>query len=1193
MSPRSVQARALAFAFLLLAAGVARAQQLILDDTLQGSTTGLRSGGSFVAGGWRVDGQYDSIYWHLPTVEHGAAEWELRGLEPGECRSELIDSTELFHMYDHTYAGSDTNYNPGYRDNPYKHFVRKQGCIDIAPDRAKIVWKIGEEFEEVGTQPLSWDSARTYRFREEWGPDGDGRSTVRLFRDGVLRGSASAPGIYAPAGHSIRIGASTRRDPASGAPLGAVYANLKVWDLSAGGVPAPQVTSPAAGARSRSPLVFVEWTGSGVRFQARANVADDPEAEAAWDSGEVVSGQRFTFTGALPDRERYYVFVRAGTTAEWSPWSAPGRWFAVDSSFMPPGPDRVVLRGNSLTDHRGPFLALGATYFSALRLARTDRARLASDLTFLGSRGFEYVRVLSMVGWNSSWRGIEIAPVSFTGQDVAFVPAWPDYWQQFRDLIDIVHQHGLRAQVTVFADAQLMPSKPARIAHMETLLQNLAGREHKVVLLEVANEAWQNGFPGAQGIADLREFGAFLAQRTEVPVALSAPLGGTNAALTELYAGSAADIATEHFTRDTSTSEGGWLPVRDCWRVELASGVPPVSSNEPIGPGSSVSRETDPIKLVMSAAFAWGANLPMYVFHSSAGVRSLERFEDMAGIGDFVRLADILPPDLSSWVRNDGLEPSAPFTIFADGQANRYWPDAPGATRGVVRNTGKTKGAEFVTLPIGVLAAGVEMEARRGVSFVVYDPLTGSVVAEMNRTTGERFTLGRGPGAYILKGVFTDAGAPLTEVSVDLGAADVERGLRRVQNADGDTTAVVAAGRDSRRNLDPAEDLYFYFGVSDAYAYQGDKPALSIRVEFLDAGTGFLELQYDSSTGTGLGAHYHSAGRVQLAGTGAWRVHTYSVDDAYFGNRQNAGADFRVAHSGGVFHLDVVTVSEQPRAPGASVFPFDAGAEGWALEVWMSGPYDPGTLTWEASGGNPDGRVRCRGSGQSNNQDTCTREGGILTRLVSTQGLAEVRVEYDVVASLAAPPGPSGAGNCPVLGATSEDKLVVFYSVSGTAGPWVTAQVLTEPGGLPSSWTRRSVDLSRVTAAADNPAFALRFQWQFNAAEDEGSIDNVAVRGVALETAIPFRRGDANADGSSDLSDAVYTLNHLFGGGSELLCPKSGDSNDDGAVDISDPVHLLDYLFLGGPRPREPWAACGEDPSDDALPCESHPPCEE
>jgi hypothetical protein len=85
-----------------------------------------------------------------------------------------------------------------------------------------------------------------------------------------------------------------------------------------------------------------------------------------------------------------------------------------------------------------------------------------------------------------------------------------------------------------------------------------------------------------------------------------------------LYQGGTADLATVHFSRDTRTAEGGWLPVRDCYRAGRLPGVPPVSSNEPIGPGSSVASESDPIKLCSAAAFAWIANLPAYVFHSSA-----------------------------------------------------------------------------------------------------------------------------------------------------------------------------------------------------------------------------------------------------------------------------------------------------------------------------------------------------------------------------------------------------------------------------------------------------------------------------------------------------------------------------------------------------------------------------------------------
>ena len=47
---------------------------LVLDDPLQGSTMGTRSGGVFVAGGWKVTGAFDCIYWHVPTLARGAVE---------------------------------------------------------------------------------------------------------------------------------------------------------------------------------------------------------------------------------------------------------------------------------------------------------------------------------------------------------------------------------------------------------------------------------------------------------------------------------------------------------------------------------------------------------------------------------------------------------------------------------------------------------------------------------------------------------------------------------------------------------------------------------------------------------------------------------------------------------------------------------------------------------------------------------------------------------------------------------------------------------------------------------------------------------------------------------------------------------------------------------------------------------------
>lgn len=415
-------------------------------------------------------------------------------------------------------------------------------------------------------------------------------------------------------------------------------------------------------------------------------------------------------------------------------------------------PNLVRVNGHSLAAQNGPFLGLGASYFQALRRAKYDRPRLNSDLAFLASNGFNYVRVLSMVGWNEAWQGLEIPPVSFTNRARVLVPAWTDYWQQFGDMLDIIASHGMRAQVTIFADAQLMPAKSARLAHIAALLQNLADREHKIILIEVANEAWQNGFPGEQGVADLREFTQYLAERTTIPVAITSNDDTSNAGITALYKDSAADIATVHFSRDIRTVEGGWLPVRDCYRAGQLPGVPPVSSNEPVGPGSSVSAENDPIKLVMAAAFAWGANLPMYVFHSRAGVFGKVPFHAMAGVTNYAHLQNILPPDFSSWVRNDGKEAAAPFTAFANGQANCWWPEVSAPTSGAVRNTGASKGAAFITLPIGILSGGLTLQARRSLRCDVYNPLTGTDVQNLTLKAGQQFALPQGPGAYIIKG---------------------------------------------------------------------------------------------------------------------------------------------------------------------------------------------------------------------------------------------------------------------------------------------------------------------------------------------------------------------------------------------------------------------------------------------------------
>src|SRR5688500_10660979 len=75
---------------------------IVLSDTLQGSTIGTRSGGSFVAGGWQVTNQYDSIYWHVNNYSKGAFEYNVRGLPNNSCPGGAGGKNEISHMYDWT-----------------------------------------------------------------------------------------------------------------------------------------------------------------------------------------------------------------------------------------------------------------------------------------------------------------------------------------------------------------------------------------------------------------------------------------------------------------------------------------------------------------------------------------------------------------------------------------------------------------------------------------------------------------------------------------------------------------------------------------------------------------------------------------------------------------------------------------------------------------------------------------------------------------------------------------------------------------------------------------------------------------------------------------------------------------------------------------------------------------------------------
>ncbi|GEM_PF-5461104 len=87
-------------------------------------------------------------------------------------------------------------------------------------------------------------------------------------------------------------------------------------------------------------------------------------------------------------------------------------------------------------------------------------------------------------------------------------------------------------------------------------------------------------------------------------------------------------------------------------------------------------------------------------------------------------------------------------------------------------------------------------------------------------------------------------------------------------------------------------------------------------------------------------------------------------------------------------------------------------------------------------------------------------------------------------------------------------------------------------------------------------------------ATDSHRCNNVASATVSIASYIC---GDANSDGSVNISDAVYLIAYIFAGGTAPDPYLSGDANCDGTVNISDAVYLIAYIFAGG---AAPCAAC-------------------
>jgi len=144
-----------------------------------------------------------------------------------------------------------------------------------------------------------------------------------------------------------------------------------------------------------------------------------------------------------------------------------------------------------------------------------------------------------------------------------------------------------------------------------------------------------------------------------------------------------------------------------------------------------------------------------------------------------------------------------------------------------------------------------------------------------------------------------------TSYRVALGSQIISTGLSLLSNRDGDTKAATIDGAACRLPSDKGDE-YFYFSVDNDHLFDEPGTTLFLKVIYYDI-AGLIEPQFDSVT-----SRYANTQRLSLTGTKTWKTAYWTLTDARFADRQNAGADFRLFVGAAPVPIKSVEVSRVP-----------------------------------------------------------------------------------------------------------------------------------------------------------------------------------------------------------------------------------------------------------------------------------------
>lgn len=225
----------------------------VVDDPLDGSTVGMRNGGSFTAGGWRTNNLNNRIVYDLQReIDCGAYELTVTNFNPPDQythRTEPVDCDDV-DCYVHFlgwYQGDHGNHHTSANGCESGINVQATGVESGSFERHRRLKLKSSTFGWAGggnsyTPKRSWDPGATYHLEVRWSStevvlrvDGVQQAAVQLEWPGDPGFEPSPAHCTGPADCRMKLRyffLGRDHNPAGGYLAGPVYSNVKIYDCS-------------------------------------------------------------------------------------------------------------------------------------------------------------------------------------------------------------------------------------------------------------------------------------------------------------------------------------------------------------------------------------------------------------------------------------------------------------------------------------------------------------------------------------------------------------------------------------------------------------------------------------------------------------------------------------------------------------------------------------------------------------------------------------------------------------------------------------------------------------------------------------------------------------------------------------------------------------------------------------------------